>query len=306
VVLEDKKKIVGGSMIVRHKLPKGYSWFYCACGPLLNYQSKSVDKQMKEIIKALSPIAKEEKTVFMRIDPRIKIDQKNPKKSKKPLKKFKITHHGFQPQHTIILDLTKTENEILVQMKPKGRYNIRLAQKKGVTIRKANAESEQEFEKDLESFHKILLETTTRDRFHGHDKYFYEQMIKTLRGDGVKAPLSELYLADFEGRTIAGIIVTFYKDKAIYYYGASSDSFRSVMAPYLLQWTAILDAKRLGLKEYDFLGVAPAGEINHPWAGVTEFKKKFGGYAVAYSPAQEFAFKKLHHLAYRTIKNIGL
>ena len=286
VALEDKGKLVGGSMIIRHKMPRGFSWLYCARGPLLNYASKNIQRQMEEIIKALSPIAKKEKAIFMRIDPA----SQGPLGS---LKGFKKSHLGFQPEHTIILDITKPEEEILAQMKPKGRYNINLARKKEVTVRKS---------KDTEAFYKILNETTARDKFHGHGKDFYENMIKSLRGDGISIPLAELYLAEFEGKTIAGIIATFYKDTAVYYYGASSNEHREKMAPYLLQWTAIKNAKEKGLKYYDFLGVAPEGAKNHPWAGVTEFKKKFGGYAVAYSPAQEFSFKPLHHLAYKVLK----
>lgn len=298
VVLEEKGKIIGGSMIIRHGLPKGFSWFYCACGPLLNYQSKNFDKQMEEIIKTLSPITKKERAVFIRIDPRL--DKNHFKK----LKEFKTSCWGFQPENTLILDIEKSEEEILNQMKPKGRYNIRLAEKKGVTVRKSDPKNEEQLKKDIENFHKILNETTARDKFCGHEKSFYENMIKTLRGDGKKEPLSELFLAELESKPIAGIIVTFYKDEAIYYYGASSDKYRNVMAPYLLQWSAILEAKKKNLKYYDFLGISPAGATNHPWAGVTEFKLKFGGVRKDYSPAQEYAFKKLHHLAYRTVKKL--
>lgn len=318
IVLEDKGKLIGGSMIIRHIMPKSFCWLYCARGPLLDYHSKNIQKQMNEIIKALSPIAKKEKAIFMRIDPALEKTKAEVSAGDSALQAlgFKKSHHGFQPEHTLILNITKSEEEILAQMKPKGRYNIGLAKKKGVTVRKSDPKAKKQFKKDMEIFYKILNETTTRDKFHGHGKGFYEQMLKTLSADKKantpekaesKAEVSNeastlLYLAEFEGKTIAGIIVTFYKDKAIYYYGASSNAFRSVMAPYLLQWTAILEAKEKGLQYYDFLGVSPTGAKNHPWAGVTEFKKKFGGDLVAYSPAQEFPFKKLHHFVYRMAK----
>ncbi|MFA6992769.1 MAG: peptidoglycan bridge formation glycyltransferase FemA/FemB family protein [Candidatus Gracilibacteria bacterium] len=294
VVLENNGKIIGGSMVIRHVMAKGYSWLYCARGPLLDYHSKNLQEQIDEIIKILSPIAKSEKAIFIRIDPPLeKSNTKN--KGYLNLKSFKISNHGFQPEHTLILDITKSEDEILAQMKPKGRYNIGLAKKKGVTIHKS---------KDTDAFHKILNETTTRDNFHGHNKDFYENMINTLNGDGRSTPLAELYLAKFEGKSIAGIITTFYKNTAVYYYGASSNEHRETMAPYLLQWIAIKDAKEKGLKSYDFLGIAPEGAANHPWAGVTEFKLKFGGARIDYQPAQEYSFKKLHHLAYRALKKL--
>jgi lipid II:glycine glycyltransferase (peptidoglycan interpeptide bridge formation enzyme) len=302
VAIFENEKIIGGSMIIRHKIKKGYSWFYAARGPLLDYASKNIQEQIGAIIKVLSPIAKKEKAIFVRIDPALKAE-KFP-----TIASFKKAH-GFQPDDTIILDITKTEEEILAQMKPKGRYNIGLAKKKGVTV---------QVEKNVEAFCKILNETTTRDKFHGHEKDFYEKMLKTLavdekaevyngaglRADGSEGASALLYLAKIEGKIIAGIIATFYKDTAIYYYGASSNEHRETMAPYLLQWTAILDAKARGLKHYDFLGVSPAGAISHPWAGVTEFKKKFGGEFVSYSPAHEYSFKKLHHLAYKALKKL--
>lgn len=273
IVLEENDKIIGGTMLIRHALPKGYCWLYAARGPLIK------EDQMEELLKTIKPIAKKEKAIFLRVDP----------PTEKPIKfkGFKETHSGFQPEHTLIIDLTKSEEEILKQMKPKGRYNIRLAEKKGVKIHKSN---------DIDSFYSLLEQTTHRDKFSGHDKNFYQKMLDKLPNSAI------LYTATYNEKPIAGIIVTSFKDTATYYYGASGNEYRNVMAPYLLQWHAIKEAKDRKLKYYDFFGIAPENTASHPWAGVTEFKKKFGGKPQTYAPPQEYSFKPLLHFLYKLYK----
>lgn len=217
---------------------------------------------MTELIQAINKIAKTQKAIFLRIDPPL-IDSP---KTHPTFKSFYKTTEGFQPQHTLIIDLAQTEEEILAQMKPKGRYNIRLAEKKGIKILKIDPENEAQLNKGVDDYFALLKQTTERDGFSGHDKNFYKTMLQTLGRDQKAA----LYLAEFEGQVIAGTIVTFFKDTAIYYYGASGNEHRNLMAPYLLQWHAIKDAKAQGHKHYDFLGIAPENTANHPWAGATD------------------------------------
>lgn len=304
VALKNRNKIVGGTIIIRHGLSKGNSWLYSGRGPLLDYKSKHFKKNIQILLKEIKKIAKSENSIFLRMDPPLenKLYKKWPK-----LNWFFTSHLGFQPEDTLVLDLTKSEEEILAQMKPKGRYNIRLAEKKGVTIRESDPTKSVQFKADLETFHKILHETTMRDKFYGHRKSVYKYMIEILlppklEKDILKVPYTKLYLAEYEGKIIAGIIATFYKDTATYYYGASSDSARNVMAPYLIQWTVAKEAKAKGFKIYDFLGISPENALNHPWAGVTDFKKKFGGKVVSYLPSKEYPFKKSLYMGYRLYK----
>ncbi|MEK7097346.1 MAG: peptidoglycan bridge formation glycyltransferase FemA/FemB family protein [Patescibacteria group bacterium] len=238
---------IGKSHVVRHKLPRGFCWLSCDRGKLS-------EKNMTRI----SKIAREEKAIFFRIEP--------PQNFKFP-KGFHEAHAHYQPEETLVLDLSLSEDALLKQMKEKGRYNIRLAAKKNVTVKQS---------KDTGKFYKLLAETTQRDKFHSHPKEYYENLLKTLSGADLKKGFAKMFLAEHENEVTAGIIVTFYKDTATYYFGASGDSKRNLMAPYLLQWEAILYAKNLGCRYYDFLGIAPENSRSHPWAGVTEFKKKFG------------------------------
>lgn len=299
VALEENEKIIGGSLIIRHKMPKGYTWFYASRGPILDYwkSSEKINEEIAAIMEVLKPIAKQENAIFVRMDPHV---------SSAPLfKGFKQNCKGFYPQTTLILDLTKSEEELLSEMKPKGRYNIHIAEKKGVKIIKSDP-MDKNFIKDLENFYKILDATAARDGFHVHDRAFYETMLKELKESkntfeksGPTFPSTTLYLAEYENKIIAGIIITTFKDTATYYYGASSNEYRNIMAPYLLQWTAIKEAKEKGIKYYDFLGIAEPNSKNHPWTGVTEFKTKFGGEIISYARPQEYSFKKLPHFLYR-------
>lgn len=248
-------------------LPLGKCWLYVNRGPIVD----------------LDKLAIQQKAVYARYEhPYLKSD------NHKLHKNLKDAHAHYQPEVTLVIDLTKSEQEILAQMKQKGRYNIKIAQKNNVKIIES---------KDATEFYKILKQTWERDKFKGHLQDFYQKMIDMV--DGAK-----LYYAEFEGEIIAGIIVTFYKDTATYYYGASSNKHRNVMAPYLLQWHAIQAAKAKGCKFYDLLGIAPEGAKNHPWQGVTEFKRKFGGEVVEYAHAKERIYKPFWYWVMRIIKKL--
>lgn len=294
--------IVGGTLLVRHQLPKGHCWLYCPRGPLLDYHSKTSKQQMDLLLEEIKKIAKQENAIFLRIDPPLLAD---PLLSQQLLesgtfKNFHPTNSGFQPQHTLIIDLTKSEEEILNQMKPKGRYNIRLAEKKGVKIFKS-----ENLSKDITEFYKLLQQTTKRDEFFSHNEQFYRTMIDTLQpSDQPYGAHSSLYLASYNGQILAAVITTYFKDTATYYYGASSNEHRNLMTPYLLHWKIMQDAKAQGYKFYDLFGIAPENAKNHPWQGVTEFKHKFGGQEISYQKAQEFAFSKAKHLLYKLYKKI--
>lgn len=282
IVIEKDSQIIAGTLLIRHKIKGKYTWLYAPRGPLLNKEINP-ESQLNELLKVISPIAEQENAIFLRIDPYYH-------HGKAPIHGFKFTKHGFQPQHTIILDISQPEEEILQQMKPKGRYNIRLAEKKGVKIHKS---------KDINAFFKLLEETTERDAFHGHGVNYYNEMLQALGEDK-----AALYLAEYDNEVVAGIIVTYFNETATYYYGASGNKHRNVMAPYLIHWEAIKDAKALNYKKYDLFGIAPENVENHPWKGVTEFKKKFGGEEHEYSPAQEKPFKKLLYFLYGIYKKL--
>jgi lipid II:glycine glycyltransferase (peptidoglycan interpeptide bridge formation enzyme) len=190
---------------------------------------------------------------------------------------------SIQPAKTIVLDLDKSEDELLVGMHQKTRYNIRLAQKKGVRIIVDNSR--------IDDFLVLLAETTNRDNFFAHDGNYYRLMA------GFDSNFIRLVLAEYEGKIIAAGLFCFCFKTAIYLHGASSDKFRNVMAPYLLQWEVIKMAKEQGLKYYDFYGI---DQIK--WPGVTRFKEGFGGEEVNYAGTFDLVLKPFWYFIYNFIR----
>ena len=172
----------------------------------------------------------------------------------------------FLEPYTRILDLTKDLDVILSEMHEKGRYNIRLAEKRWVTIEWVESTVEH-----MDIWMWLIAETTDRDGFTHNSRAYYEVFLD--QGD-----ITQLAFAYHEGKVIAAGIFVFFGDTAIYYYGASSSDreVRKHMAPYLLQWHALQEGKRRGCQTYDFLGIAAPWSTNDHLAWVTAFKEKFG------------------------------
>lgn len=285
-------KIVATTFVVKMDTGfRGKKWWYSARGPVFDE-----DKYGLDLIEYVSQKLKSEGGIFWRFDPYVSQDQvqtllelgKN---------KVRTSIQNYQPTDTLILNLTKTDEQLLAEMKRKGRYNINLAQKKGIKCIKI--EGKKVSEKDLNDFWRLNNETTNRDTFSGHEKTYYRNFLTLL------SPHADLFFAETEdGTRIATAISTFTRDKAIYYFGAStSDSkYRNLMAPYLLQWTMIQEAKERKCTTYDFLGIAPENEPNHAYAGISEFKWKFGGTRQIFAPGQEIVFDAFWYWLYRMAK----
>jgi len=191
-----------------------------------------------------------------------------------------------QPAATRIIDISKDEEGILAQMHQKGRYNTKVAQKSGVTVR---------LSQEIESYYDLMKQTGERDRFGIKPLSHYKAFLNTIPGSF----LLLAYGPHDPAKPVAGLIGVVHGTTGIYYYGASSYASRSLMAPYLLQWEAIRHCKGHGCARYDLLGVAPEGSgDDHPWAGISSFKEKFGGTLVSYPPEVQvvlrpFAMKAL-------------
>lgn len=300
IALENgQNEIIASALVLRQKMPFGKCWLYSPRGPLVDFTKP---EESKKIFGKISEIAKKEGAVFLRFDPPLQNDKKSETtQSNEQFNaahlfyrdiKAKNAHAHYQPEATVMVDLAPSEEEILKQMKPKGRYNIKVAQKHGVTVR-ASAEPKN----DVKIFYDLFSQTTSRDGFSGHPLSYYQSMFTEL---GTKQ--AKLYLAEYEGKPLAAAIVTYFQKTATYYFGASGNEYRNVMAPYLLHWQIMGDAKRDGYKEYDFFGIAPEGAKNHPWASVTDFKLKFGGKIINYYPAREIIYRPFWYHAVRLAK----
>ncbi|OGH58587.1 MAG: hypothetical protein A2725_02695 [Candidatus Magasanikbacteria bacterium RIFCSPHIGHO2_01_FULL_33_34] len=213
-----------------------------------------------------------------------------------------------QPKNTFVLDITKTEEQLMNSMHAKTRYNIGLAERKGVTVRT---------QKNIDVFWNLNEETSARDKFKSHNKEYYRKMLELDICHQLTAYVDNIPVA-------SNICINFNK-VFTYLHGASSNQFRNLMAPYLLQWESIKFAKGLGAEEYDFGGTAPVylethikdvevkaptcynnfcWDVTHKWTGITRFKVGFYGIPKNYPPAIEVIFKKNIYKLFNKIKSI--
>ena len=193
--------------------------------------------------------------------------------------KIKKNKVDIQPPDTTQICLEGTEDEILERMKSKWRYNIRLASKKGVEVHYYDGKSVNLSEK-IDDFYELFKITSERDGIAIHSKDYLTDLITSsskLIEDGNDVPVVRLYLANHENDILGGIITLFSKTESIYLYGASSNLKRNLMPNFLLQWTAMKDAKAYGSNYYDMYGMPPTDDENHPMHGLYLFKTGFGG-----------------------------
>ena len=216
-----------------------------------------------------------------------------------------IRVHDVQPSWTRILQLDNaTEESVLAGMKQKTRYNIRLANKKGVVVEQLFRDecSAEQWNAAVEQW--IALQDVTAQR-HGikhHGAAYYRALLQDAQWSGQCIALFE---ARFEGELIAMIVLLTDRDNqtVTYLFGASSDEHSNVMAPYALQWSAIQYALAGGFQMYDFYGIAPeAQESGHPLSSVTRFKNGFGGSVVQYPGTFDFPIHQVWYRIYRLIK----
>jgi len=213
--------------------------------------------------------------------------------------KCKKSPYNVQPADTVVLDLSLSEEAILEQMKSKWRYNIRLAEKKGVEVRKANSS-------EIDVFYNLYKTTAERDGIAIHAKEYYADLLNSGSYDlentsdndeerslATKYPVT-LYIASHEGEDLAAIITLFTPKEGVYLYGASSNNKRNLMPAYLLQWRAICDAKKAGSSYYDFYGMPPTEDENHPMHGLYRFKTGFGGQIVHRPGSIDVPLSKLY------------
>lgn len=220
---------------------------------------------------------KQNRAIFLKLEPDLWDDQKFAVPAMNRVAgtnlKFEPSPHNIQPPRTILVDLQASEAEILARMKQKTRYNIRLAEKKGVTVRAWN---------EIEAFHRMMLVTGGRDGFGVHSRDYYQRAYDLLH----PRELGEVLVAEYEGKPLAALFVARQGRRAYYLYGASTDEERNRMPTYLLQWEAMRWAKARGCEEYDLWGIPdedePTLEAHFEsrreglW-GVYRFKRGFGG-----------------------------
>ena len=274
--------IVVGVVSAYSTKAKFTSYIYVPWGPVLNNWKK---EQVEELAGSLKEIAKKERLDFVRLEPRTIGDSEAQILINLG---FRKNRSFTQPECTALVDLSMNEEELLSGMSDSTRYNVRMVERRGVTVRQGDLD-------DLCYFEELLKETARRHRFtlDIHAGY-YKKQYEILN----KADVMQVFIAEFEGKPLAASLVTFYGDTTTYLHAASSRSQSKLRPTYLLVWKSILEGKKKGLKYFDFWGVSPenAGE-KHPWFGVTRFKLSFGGKKVCYSPVFDFPTSNRYKIA---------
>jgi Uncharacterized protein involved in methicillin resistance len=278
-MVEDNEKIISALTLVKKSLPRKLNYFYAPRGPILNEELKiKKDKLFDFLFAEIKNIAKKEKVIFLRFEPRKFENRKSEIVIRKSI--------DIQPSKTIMLDLSKSEEVLLATMHQKTRYNIRLAEKKGVRIIEVG-------QNGFEDFWRLMEKTSGRDGFTSHQKDYYEKLLQT-------APEKfKLFTAVYQDKIIAAGIFSFFGDTATYLFGASDNEQRGVMAPYLLQWEIIKKAKVAGCKFYDFFGVD-----EKKWPGVTRFKHGFSGEEIKYPGTFDMVFNRTSYQIYKIVRTI--
>lgn len=270
----NKTQRVAGALLIYHELAFGLRYAIVS-------RPETFDQS---VCKAVKSTARKNKCVFVRVEPYEELTGKM----------YKV--RDYQPSTTRIVDLSASESELLAAMKSKTRYNIRLAAKKGVEVKKALGEW------GVKRFLKLVKKTGERHGFGLHKTSYYKTMVSTLKTKELSA---HLFVARINKKTRAVALVLKHGEVATYLHGGSSEKDKGVMAPYALHWNIMRWAKKNGCHYYDFWGEAPAGQSGHPLEGVTRFKSGFGGEVFTYPGAYEIPLRRGLYLllrAYRSIK----
>jgi lipid II:glycine glycyltransferase (peptidoglycan interpeptide bridge formation enzyme) len=287
IVLKDGETIVGGAVVLKYWYSDNCSFYYIQDGPVLPEDPMAAEEVFRAVFATIEERRKTEAQVVshLRIEPRWL-----------RLPGFVSGFRAIRPladpyleaRDTRCVDLRPAEAAILAQMKPKGRYNVGVARRHGVSV------IEDTSEQGLRDFLAIYEETTTRQGIEPKAPDYFERLVSLLS----PAHRGALFFAVYQGRRIATALVVYFGERATYFFGGSRDIDRQVMAPYLLHFEVMRTARALGHEWYDLWGIAPANEPDHPWQNFSVFKAKFGGVEVHLVPTLDYVYDEAAYDGY--------
>ena len=275
-----------GVQILFRRLPLGFTIGYIP-RIAVSFQLSAIGGQLW---REIDSVCKQNRAIFTKIEPDLWEGQTLETWDLE----LRTSPHNIQPPRTIIVDIKGSEAEILSRMKQKTRYNIRLAEKKGINVRAWN---------DMDAFYQMMLVTGGRDSFGVHSLEYYKRAYELLH----PGRMAEILVAEYQDKPLAALFVARNGNRAYYLYGASTDEERNRMPTYLLQWEAMKWAKARGCEEYDLWGVPDENEAileanfenRHDglW-GVYRFKRGFGGELKRAAQAMDRVYNPLLYWAY--------
>ncbi len=272
--------IRGGMLILIRKVPLGRALLYAPRGPVCDLHDREV---IADLLEGAKEVAKRHKGYLFKMDPYVLTEDEGFIRMARELGFAFTPDMGdfttFQTRNNYMLDIeNKTPEEVMAGFHSKWRYNIRLAQRKGVTCGVYD-------ESHVDEFYQLMKVTGDRDGFIIRPKEYFVRMLRELGPEHCR-----LYLCYYEGKAISGAITTQYAGKTCYVYGASDNAMRNVMPNHLMQWTMMNWAMENGNFLYDFQGIPHYQDENHPNYGVYRFKKGFGGQVVSFAGEFDYVF----------------
>ena len=279
-------RAVAAAQVLRRWWPARGRWvsiLYCPRGPALNWGDEAL---ARGVLQDLAGLAAARRTVLVKIEPDVAA-------SDQVEQLLHETGWSRSPQpvqfgSTMVLELQRNKEELLAAMKPKTRYNIRLAEKHGVVVRTGTSG------KDLDQLYTLYAETAVRDGFVIRPRDYYMR----AWGEFIAAGLAQPLLAEVDGRVVAGIIVLRFGRRAWYLYGMSGSSHREAMPNHALQWAGIRWARDVGCEAYDFWGAPETADPADPLRGLYRFKEGFGAQHVRLVGSWDHSRRPLLHWMY--------
>lgn len=269
------------ALVLRRQLSRlPFCVMYVPKGPAMDYGDAALASR---VLSDLERFAHQSHAVFIKIDP----DLEPPRKLGSFGEGWIESSQQIQFRNTMEIDLRQSEEELLAAMHPKTRYNIRLADKRGVTVRRGTMA-------DLELLYAMYDETAQRDRFIIRALDYY----RDAWGSFIEAGLAQPLVAEVEGVPVAALILFCFAGRAYYFYGMSRDLHREKMPNHLLQWEAMRWARTQGCTVYDMWGAPDALSESDPMWGVYRFKQGFGGHFVQHIGAWDYAASRPLHWLY--------
>jgi peptidoglycan pentaglycine glycine transferase (the first glycine) len=311
----DLSDVVAAAMVLKRRIPiAGFAArlniLYLPKGPLMDWSDELLRDR---VLDDLQSFAKQQGAIFLKIDPEVVLGTGIPERSPmspdvgidehldnsgqvvmSALKRrgWRFSSDQIQFRNTVMIDLSPSEDEMLARMKQKTRYNVRLASKKGVTVRVGNKD-------DLSMLYKMYAETSVRDGFVIRDEGYYRTVWGTFMES--EAPTCEPLIAEVDGEPVAAIFVFYFAGRAYYIYGMSREAHREKMPNYLLQWEAMRRAKAAGCSFYDLWGAPDEFNESDSMWGVFRFKEGLGGQVVRTLGAWDFTTKPFWYRLYSEV-----
>lgn len=297
--------VIAASLILKRTAFRRFSIFYAPKGPLMDWTNEPLRKR---VLDDLQSFAKKQGAIFLKLDPDVvlgrgvpaSVDEVTENSGQAMMSELRRrgwveSSDQIQFRNTVMVDLSASEEDILMRMKQKTRYNVRLAEKKGVALRIGILE-------DLPMLYKMYAETSVRDGFVIRDEEYYMTVWKLFTQEAVNGqPSAVPLIAEVDGEAVAAIFLFMFAGRGYYVYGMSRDKHREKMPTYLLQWAAMKHAKAHGCLTYDLWGAPDVFDESDSMWGVYRFKEGLGGEVVRTLGAYDFAPSKFWYSMYSDV-----